>query len=74
MYLSFQKTKPKIFIFTRVMFDFLRKKNDILGVCVEENMVKKLKHWSHCLRIQQKRAHTKENWHYKGKCEHVQTN
>ena len=26
---------------------FSQKKNDILGVCVEENMVKKLKNWSH---------------------------
>ena len=36
------------------MFDFLTK-NDILGICVEENMVKKLKNWSPCLRIQKKK-------------------
>ena len=35
------------------MFDFL-KKSDILRIRVEENMVKKRKSWSHCLRIQQK--------------------
>ena len=33
MYLSFQKTKPKIFIFTRVMFDFLTKKRYPGSMC-----------------------------------------
>ena len=66
--------KPTIFGFTCNKFDFLTQKKDILRICVEENMVKKLKNWSHCIRIQQKKALTKENWHCKEKCEHVQTN
>ena len=41
------------------MFDFLTK-NDILGICVEENMVKKLKNWSPSLRIQKKSTYKRE--------------
>ena len=48
--------KPKIFSFTCNMFDILTKKNDILRICVEENMVKILENWSHCIRIQQKKS------------------
>ena len=49
--------KPTIFSFTCNMFDFLTQKKDILRICVDENMVKKLKNWSQCIRIQQKKKH-----------------
>ena len=73
-YIQLFKRQSLKFLFLHVSCLVFSQKNDILGVCVEENMGKKLKNWSHCLRIQQKRAHTKENWHSKEKCEHVQTN
>ena len=65
VYLSFQKIKPVIFNFTRVMFNFLTK-NDILRICIEKNTVEKLKNWTHCLRMQQKKHMQKRTGTAKG--------
>ena len=66
--------KPTIFSFTCNMFDFLTKKKDILRICVEENMVKKAQKLVTLHQNTTKKALTKENWHCKEKCEHIQTN
>ena len=65
--------KPKIFSFTCNMFDFLTKKR------YSENMCRR-KHGEIAQKLvtlhqnTTKKAHTKENWHCKEKCEHIQTN
>ena len=50
----FEKWNLK-FLVLHVTCLIFSQKNDILRICVEENMVKKLENWSHCIRIQQKK-------------------
>ena len=65
--------KPTIFSFTFNMFDFLTKKRYSENMCRRKHGEKAQK----LVTLHQnttKKALTKENWHCKEKCEHVQTN